>query len=153
MLIPKFLFYMTLYEIFLETYQINTKEIRYFLWNRSCVDEWEHQIKNKSKNKLYHEYVKKDRQETDFCTLEESVRNLNYLILQTKTSYYENLGKKLNDTRFQSKTCWSILKSFYNGNRKPVIPPLVVNNKFVTDFKAKALFLMIFFQQTVYTSS
>ena len=109
--------------------------------------------KIKAKNKLYQQHVKKGRQETDFCALEKSIRNLNDLILQTKTSYYENLGKKLNDTRFQSKTCWSILKSFYNGNRKPVIPPLVVNNKFVTDFKAKALFLMIFFQQTVHTSS
>ena len=100
--------------------------------------------KTKAKNKLYHEYVKKDWQETDFCTLEESVRNLNDLVLQTKTSYYENLGKKLNDTTFQSKTYWSILKSFYSVNRKPVIPPLVASNKFVTDFKAKALFFMIF---------
>ena len=43
--------------------------------------------KIKAKNKLYQEYVKKGRQETDFCALEESVRNLNDLILQTKTSY------------------------------------------------------------------
>ena len=56
-------------------------------------------IKSKieAKNKLYQEYVKKGRQETDFCALEESVRNLNDLILQTKTSYYGNLGRKLND--------------------------------------------------------
>ena len=44
------------------------------------------------KYKLYQVYVKKDKQETDFSTLEESVRNLNDIILQTKTSYYENLG-------------------------------------------------------------
>ena len=60
--------------------------------------------KIKAKNKLYQEYVKKGRQETDFCALEESVRNLNDLILQTKTSYYENLGRKLNDPKLQSKT-------------------------------------------------
>ena len=46
----------------------------------------------KVKYKLYQVYVKKDKQETDFSTLEESVRNLNDIILQTKTSYYENLG-------------------------------------------------------------
>ena len=97
-------------------------------------------IKSKieAKNKLYQEYVKKGRQETDFCALEESVRNLNDLILQTKTSYYENLGRKLNDPTLQSKTYWSILKGFYNGKRVPVIPPLLVNNKLVTDFKVKA---------------
>ena len=57
--------------------------------------------KIKAKNKLYQVYVKKGRKETDFCALEESVRNLNDLILQNKTSYYENLGKKLNDQTFQ----------------------------------------------------
>ena len=53
--------------------------------------------KIKAKDQLYQEYVKKGRQETDFCALEASVRNLNDLILQTKTSYNGNLGKKLND--------------------------------------------------------
>ena len=51
--------------------------------------------KIKAKNKLYQEYVKKGREEIYFCALEESVRNLNDLILQTKTSYYENLGRIL----------------------------------------------------------
>ena len=50
-------------------------------------------LKTKAKSKLYQVYVKKDRQETEFCALEESVRNLNDLILRTKTSYYDNLGK------------------------------------------------------------
>ena len=53
-------------------------------------------LKIKAKNKLYQEYVKKGRQETDFCALEESIRNLNDLILQTKISYYENLGRNKN---------------------------------------------------------
>ena len=105
-------------------------------------------IKSKieAKNKLYQEYVKKGRQETDFCALEESVRNLNDLILQTKTSYYENLGRKLNDPTLQSKTYWSILKGFYNGKRVPVIPPFLVN-KFVTDFKVKANVFNDFFSK------
>ena len=64
--------------------------------------------KIKAKNKLYQAYVKKGRQETDFCALEESLHNLNYLMLQTKISYYENLGKKLNDPTLQTKTYWSI---------------------------------------------
>ena len=59
--------------------------------------------KIKAKNKLYQEFVKKGRQETDFCDLEEFVRNLNDLILQIKTSYYENLGKKLNDPTLSQK--------------------------------------------------
>ena len=81
-------------------------------------------------------FIKKDRQETDFCALEESICNLNDMILQSKTSYYENLGKKVNGPTLRSKTYWSILKGFYNGKRVSVILPLVLNNKFVTDFKA-----------------
>ena len=68
--------------------------------------------KIKAKNKLYQEYVKKGKQETDFCALEESVGNLIDLILQTKISYYENLGRKLNDPTLQTKTYWSMLKWF-----------------------------------------
>ena len=106
-------------------------------------------IKSKieAKNKLYQEYVKKGRQETDFCALEESVRNLNDLILQTKTSYYENLGRKLNDPTLQSKTYWFILKGFYNSKIVPLIPPLLVNNKFLTDFEAKANIFNNFFSK------
>ena len=87
-------------------------------------------IKSKieAKNKLYQEYVKKGRQETDFCALEESVHNVNDLILQAKTSYYKNLGRKLNDPTLKSKTNWSILKGLYNGKRVPLIPRLLVNN-------------------------
>ena len=100
----------------------------------------------KAKNKLYQVYVNKGRQETDFCALEEPVRNLNDLILQTKTLYYDNL-KKLNDPILQLKTYWSILKGFYNGKRVSVIPPLLVNTKLVTDFKTKANIFNDFFSK------
>ena len=43
--------------------------------------------KIKAKNKLCQVYVRKSKQETDFCALGESVRNLNDLLLQTKTYY------------------------------------------------------------------
>ena len=36
------------------------------------------------------------------------------------------------------KTYWSILKTFVNGIKIPVIPPLLENNKLITDFKLKA---------------
>ena len=49
------------------------------------------------------------------------------------------------DPTLQSKTYWSILKGFYNGKRVSVIPPLLVNNKFLTDFKAKANIFNDFF--------
>ena len=101
-------------------------------------------IKSKinAKNQLYQEYVTKGRQ-----VLLKTIRNLNDLILQIKTFYYENLGKKLNDPTLQLRTYRSILKGFYNGKSVLLIPPLLVNNKFVTDFKAKANIFNDFFSK------
>ena len=37
----------------------------------------------------------------------------------------------------QAKTYWSILKSFYNYRKVPLIPPLLIDDKFVTDIETK----------------
>ena len=37
----------------------------------------------------------------------------------------------------QAKTYWSILKSFYNDRKVPLIPPLLIDDKFVTDIQTK----------------
>ena len=38
----------------------------------------------------------------------------------------------------QTNTYWSILKTFYSDKNIPLIPPLLVDNKEVTDIKTKA---------------
>ena len=43
----------------------------------------------------------------------------------------------LNNPLLQAKTYWSILKIFYNGKKIPLIPPLLVDDNFVTDMKTK----------------
>ena len=45
----------------------------------------------------------------------------------------------------QAKTCWSILKTFYNGKKIPIIPPLLIDDKFVTDIQMKANIFNKFF--------
>ena len=52
---------------------------------------------------------------------------------------------KLNDPTTTAKTYWSILKSFYNDSKIPLIPPLLVNNKIVSDFTEKANLFNDFF--------
>ena len=37
----------------------------------------------------------------------------------------------------QAKTYWSILKSFYNYRKVPLIPLLLIDDKFVTDIETK----------------
>ena len=59
------------------------------------------------------------------------------------------MGKRLNDPNASGKSCWTILKTFYNkGKIPPLMPQLLVNNSFVIDFKEKAnLFSEFFWKQ------
>ena len=97
-------------------------------WQRFYLDEWE---KVKSKDQLYKLYIKNGRNELALLNLKNSVAELNELVSTTKTSYYENLGKKLNNPTIQTKSYWSILKSFYNNKKITLIPPLLINDKFL----------------------
>ena len=72
---------------------------------------------------------------------------MNDLISQTKTLYYENLAKKLNNPLLQANTYWSILKTFYNDKKIPLIPPLLIDDTFITDTQAKANIFNNFFAE------
>ena len=52
---------------------------------------------------------------------------------------------KLNNTKTNSKTYWSILKTFYNVREVPIIPPIFKDGKLDTDFKIKANYFNKFF--------
>ena len=67
------------------------------------------------------------------------------LIEKSKDEYYYRLGKQLNDPSTSAKSYWTILKTFYNKRKIPLIPPLLVNNSFVTDLKEKANLFNEFF--------
>ena len=45
------------------------------------------------------------------------------------------------------KTYWSLLKTFLNNKKIPCIPPLLQDNKYVTDFKKKAELFNLFFSK------
>ena len=51
--------------------------------------------------------------------------------------YHENLAKTLNNPLLQAKTYWSILKSFYNDRKVPIILPPLIDDKFVTYIQTK----------------
>ena len=63
----------------------------------------------------------------------------------SKAEYHERLAIKLNDPNTAPKTYWSILQTFVNGSKIPLIPPLLVNNQFVTDFLDKTNLFNDFF--------
>ena len=104
--------------------------------------------KIKTKNLLFKQYMQNERfVECDFGFLKVWITELYELISSTKTLYYENLAKNLNNPLLQTKTYWSILKTSYNDKKIPLIPPLLIDNKFVTDIQTKANIFHKFFAE------
>ena len=65
-----------------------------------------------------------------------------------KNKYYSKVAKRLLDYSASNKTYLSILKTFLNNEKIPVIPPIFYDNRFITDFKQKAeIFNSHFFKQ------
>ena len=81
--------------------------------------------KIKIKNLFFKQSIQNGRFEGDYVFLEALITDITELISSTKNLYYENLAKKLNNPLLQAKTYWSILKTFYNEKKIPLIPLLL----------------------------
>ena len=96
-------------------------------------------------NSIYREYLKKGRQQVDYMKLQNIIKELSELILTRIDNYNLHLANKMIDPTTSSKTYWSILKTFYNDRKIPIIPPLWINDKLETDFKKEAHHFNMFF--------
>ena len=67
------------------------------------------------------------------------------LIENAKESYLKSLGSKLANPLTGMKAYWSALKKLLGGNKAPIIPPLNINNTFITSVKAKCSIFNKFF--------
>ena len=78
------------------------------------------------------------------CPLKYLQTCLNASIEVVKEKYHNTVNKQIN-TQNNSKVYWSLLKIFLNNKKTPIIPPLFYENRFITDFKEKANFLIFYF--------
>ena len=103
-------------------------------------------IKQLIKNKLY--FKNKETNTMNHAILSNITLDLSNAISFSKAKYHERLAIKLNDPITAPKTYWAILKTFVIGSKIQLIPHLLANNEFVTDFLDKAsLFNDIFRKQ------
>ena len=96
---------------------------------------WMSLLKIKSygnQNKVYKDFIRNGRTETSYFKLHSANNTDSETIDKRKNDYNCHLASKLNSPETRSKTCWSILKSFYSGNKIPFIPPLLHNNKSIS---------------------
>ena len=106
--------------------------------------------KIKFKNQLYNTYMKNGYKDNDYNMLHEAINEVSKIISKRKEEYHYHLASKLNNPSTSAKTYWSILKTFYNGKKVPLIPPLQIGNTLVSDFKMKAnIFNKLFTSQCV----
>ena len=57
------------------------------------------------------------------------------MISERKKDYYDQLSKTLNDPLTSPKAYWSILKTFYGGTEILLIPPIIIDNNVITNFR------------------
>ena len=67
------------------------------------------------------------------------------MILKRKQDYYRLFSDNLNYPHTSTKSYWSILKTLYNGKKIPLILPILINNKLISNFKEKANHFIAFF--------
>ena len=70
---------------------------------------------------------------------------LSEMILKRKIDYQLQLSDKLNDPETTAKAYWSVLKTLYNRKKIPLIPPILVNKKLISNFKEKTNHFSNFF--------
>ena len=80
-----------------------------------------------------------------YLKLQTISTELSEMILKRKEDYYCALSDKLNDPHTSAKSYWSILKTTHNGKEIPLIPPILINNKLISNFKEKANHFNAFF--------
>ena len=87
---------------------------------------------------FYKLYIKNGRKIGVYEKLLNMTNNITTEISNSKKIYFDNLAEKLSDPKLNRNAYWGILKSFTNGEKIPIIPPLLINDQLVTNFNEKA---------------
>ena len=75
------------------------------------------------KNAMYNSYLKNNNNQS-FATFQSFQSQISSLIVNLKNKYYSKVTKNILDPRTRPKTYWSILKTFLNNKKIPIIPPI-----------------------------
>ena len=69
-------------------------------------------------------------------------QDLSVPIPERKGNYNCHLANKLNDPTSPPETYWEILKTIHNGNKIPLVPPIIVSDKLASDYEKKLIILI-----------
>ena len=99
------------------------------------------------KNHLFKSFMANGRLTINRVRLQQPGAELINIIKSSNENFYNKLVKKLKSSNTSNKTYWSLMKSFVNGKKAPIISPLLFNNNLISNFKEKANIFYDFFAQ------
>ena len=109
------------------------------------------EVKNLIKRKNWLFQCQRKSGNLDYASFNSITQDISNAVNSSKLKYHERLALNLNDPKTAPKTYWKILKTFVNGTKIPLIPPLLVGNQLVTDFLVKANLFNDYFSQQCMT--
>ncbi len=89
-------------------------------------------------NHAYKNFVSKGRPSNKLEGIKRMISEGAKMIDNAKTNYLRKAGQTLADPGTSSKTYWSLINTVLNKAKTPIIPPLLENGLFITDFGEKA---------------
>ena len=92
----------------------------------------------KRNTRVYRKWVQRGRNENVRDNIRKSQNDLNKLIRDAKQSYYRKLGNNLSDPQTGNKDFWNAFKRISNRTKQPNIPPIILNDTYISNFKQKA---------------
>ena len=97
-------------------------------------------VKNflRKKNRAYKIFVRNGRPDDKLEGVQKMTSEDARLIEEAKRNYFLKAGKTLANPGTSSKTYWTLMNTVLNKIKIPMIPPLLENGLFATDFAEKA---------------
>ena len=97
-------------------------------------------VKNflRKKNRAYKSFVKSGRPGDKLEGIQKMISEGAKLVEEAKQNYFRKAGETLANPGTSSKTYWTLINTVLNKVKIPMIPPLLENGLFVTDFTEKA---------------
>ena len=95
--------------------------------------------------KMFKDWTRLGKPEDSLNRVKQFQKKTTEAITSAKTDYLNNLGAKLCDPTVGKKTFWSAYKRLSNKKNITNIPPLFEENKYIPDFKEKAVIFNSYF--------
>ena len=89
-------------------------------------------------NRQYKNYKKHGFRPEDKLAVDSFRIDCENALLAAKENYLQNIGNRLADPNTSQKSYWQFINKIMNKCKAPRIPPLLINNKFITNCKIKA---------------